>query len=250
MSRRASARNPKRRHSLRLAFERLDPEPIISELEPLVTEARRARLQHVLGERLEAVTVVMDAPHDPHNGAAVLRSCDAFGVYQVHVVERRESFEVANAVAKGAERWVDTIPHLNVADALAALTRSGHTLVGTHPEGELRPEQLAGIERLALVMGNEHDGICDELDAACERRVRVPMRGFVESLNVSVTAAILLSHATAGRPGDLPDLVQRRLYARALTLTVPRALDVLEARGLRLQLPSRATGAERPDLPT
>ena len=203
-------------------------------LEPLATEARRARLLDVIAGRLQSVTVAMDAPHDPHNGAAVMRSCDAFGVHRVHVVERVEAFSASGAVAKGAERWVDVIPHRDVPSAVEHLRQSGHVLVGTHPEGDKTPDDLASIPRLALVMGNEHDGICDELAAACEAQVRVPMRGFVESLNVSVTAAILLSHATRHRRGDLPPPAQRRLYARGLALSVPRALDVLAANGIEL----------------
>ena len=237
----ATARLPRRatspglRQPLRRAFEQLaDPQPVIDVLEPLATEERRARLLEVIAGRLESVTVAMDAPHDPHNGAAVMRSCDAFGVYRLHVVERTESFSASGAVAKGAERWVDVIPHRDVTSAVETLRDTGHVLVGTHPEGERTPDELASIPRLALVMGNEHDGICEELAAACDVRVRVPMRGFVESLNVSVTAAILLSHATQRRRGDLPALAQRRLYARGLALSVPRALDVLAAHGIEL----------------
>lgn len=228
------ARNPRQRQSLRQAFASLDPEPVIAILEDLVTPARRARITEVLEARLDAVTVVMDAPHDPHNGAAILRSCEAFGVYTVHVVERSEPFIASNAVSKGTERWVDIITHANVNGAVESIAETGHVLVGTHPEGELLPEQLAEIPKLALVMGNEHDGICEELAAACSQRVRVPMRGFVESLNVSVTAAILMSYATSARSGDLPEPHKRRLYARALTLTVPRALEVLAARGISI----------------
>ncbi|HHH29475.1 MAG TPA: TrmH family RNA methyltransferase [Polyangiaceae bacterium] len=229
------ATSPGLRQPLRQVFETLDdPEPVIAVLEPLAREERRARLQQVIAERLDSVTVAMDAPHDPHNGAAVMRSCDAFGVYRIHVVERVEAFSASGAVAKGSERWVDVVPHRDVASAVESLRRSGHVLVGTHPDGERTPDELASIPRLALVMGNEHDGICEELAAACEERVRVPMRGFVESLNVSVTAAILLSHATQRREGDLPTLTQRRLYAKGLTLSVPRALDVLAARGIEL----------------
>ncbi|MEZ4442023.1 MAG: RNA methyltransferase [Polyangiaceae bacterium] len=231
---RRSAVSPRRRTWLRELFDRIDPEPVIAALEDLATPARCERLRHVFDQRIESVTVVMDAPHDPHNGAAVLRSCDAFGVYRIHVVERSEPFCASGAVAKGTERWVDAVSHPTAADAIARLRHEGYRLVGTHPEGELTPQALRNVERLALVMGNEHDGICEELNAACEARVRVPMRGFVESLNVSVTAAILLSQAAGDRPGDLPPERRRQLYARGLLMSVPRALDVLEARGIHL----------------
>lgn len=225
-------RRRSRQARLRDYFEGCDPEPIVAILEPLATEARRARLQGVFAERIGSVTLVMDAPHDPHNGAAVMRSCDAFGVPTIHVVERVAPFEASGAVAKGTERWVDVVGHGDVPSAVTALHEGGFELVGTHPEGELVPSDLAAVPRLALVMGNEHDGICEALAAACTRRVRVPMRGFVESLNVSVSAAILLARATEGRAGDLSPLRRRRLYARGLAHSVPRALDILAAHGI------------------
>ncbi|MEM1034339.1 MAG: RNA methyltransferase [Myxococcota bacterium] len=229
-----SARNPRVRTQLRGALEHRDVAPILEILGPMVTEARRERLTRVIAGRIAAVTLVMDAPHDPHNGAAVVRSCDAFGVHQIHVVERREAFTASTAVAKGTERWVDVMAHRDTPSAVATLERRRFTLVGTHPEGRLVPTELPDISRLALVMGNEHDGISADLAAACHHRVRVPMRGFVESLNVSVTAAILLQHATAGRAGDLDEEARQRLLARYLVLSVPRALDILDASGIRL----------------
>jgi tRNA (guanosine-2'-O-)-methyltransferase len=102
-------------------------------------------------------------------------------------------------------------------------------LVATHPAGELAPEDLAAVPRLALVLGNEREGIDPEIEAACSQRVQVPMRGFVESLNVSVTAAILLHAATRARTGDLDAATRRRLYARGLYLSVPQAAKVLAA---------------------
>jgi len=209
-----------------------DSEIIIRILEPLATPERRQRIQQVLAARLEAVTLILDSPHDPHNAAAVLRSCDAFGVSRVHVVERHEAFLASHAVAKGSERWVETVVHPNAASALAATRASGHRLIATHPTGELEPSELASVPRLALVIGNEHGGIEPDLSAACHSRVRVPMRGFVESLNLSVSAAILLCFATAGRPGDLPVAEQRKLYARGLVQSVPRAEDILRASGV------------------
>lgn len=223
-------RIPARRDPLRRAFESVDAERVISVLEPLCTDDRRRRLSQVLDDRLASVTVVMDAPHDPHNGAAVMRSCDAFGVQHLHIVERTEAFAANTAVAKGTEQWVDVFHHASARDAIAAV--EGFTLVATHPEGELLPHELGKLPNVAIVMGNEHDGICAELRAACTSSVRIPMRGFVESLNVSVSAATLLAYATSGRSGDFGPNERRRLYARWLTLSVPRALDVLDARGI------------------
>jgi tRNA (guanosine-2'-O-)-methyltransferase len=208
-----------------------DPEQVVRALEPLVTEARRARLADVIARRLSSVAVVLDEPYDPHNGAAVVRSCEAFGVQSVHVVERAGTpFAVASSVARGAEKWVDLFFHADHAALFAWASGAGTTLVAAHAEGELVPEDLAGIPRMALVLGNERDGISDRVLAGCTARVRVPMRGFAESLNMSVTAAILLQAATRGRSGDLGADARMRLYARGLYLSVPHAQDVLAAR--------------------
>ncbi len=204
------------------------PERVVRVLEPLVTEDRRARLLEVIGMRLASVAVVFDRPYDPHNGAAVLRSCEAFGVQRLHVVEREGTpFAVARSVARSAEKWVDVTCHASAASVVTWSRASATPLVATHPDGEIAPDDLARMPRLALVLGNEREGIHTDLAAACSARVRVPMRGFVESLNVSVSAAILLYAATRGRPGDLPADARTRLYARGLYLTVPRAEEIL-----------------------
>ena len=203
---------------------------IIAALDPLVTDRRRARIQEVLSRRLASVTVVVDALHDPHNGAAIVRSCDAFGVQTIHAVERNEPIAFGREVARGSQKWVDLVRHQGGEPCVASLRASGHELVATHPEGELVPEDLARIPKVAIVLGNERSGIAEEIRSACTRSVRVPMVGFVESLNVSVTAAILLFAATRGRTGDLDEARKRSLFARALWLTVPRAQDVLAAR--------------------
>jgi len=208
--------------------ERHDPARVVRLLEPLVLDRRAERLRGVIDRRLSSVQVVFDAPHDPHNGAAVVRSCEAFGVQFVHVVERKEPFLAAPSVARGAEKWVDLRRWSRVEDAVANMREQGLELVAADPNGELDPHELAAIPRLALVLGNERDGIAAELAAACDRRVRVPMRGFVESLNVSVSAAILLAQATYGRKGDLSPEDRLRLYARGLYLTVDKADQVLK----------------------
>lgn len=216
------------------AIERLDAAAVCRILEPFATLPRRERVLAVLASRLDSVTVLMDAPHDPHNGGAVIRSCDAFGVQRLHVVERKETFLAARSVSRGSQQWVDVQTYTRPADAIARLRASGHELVATHPEGELLPSDLAAIPRLALVLGNERDGITEELTAACGRSVRVPMRGFAESLNVSVTGAILLRCATEGRPGDLSETDVAFFYARALVLTLPHSAEMLAAHGIEI----------------
>jgi tRNA (guanosine-2'-O-)-methyltransferase len=203
---------------------------VIRVLEPLVTEERRARLERVIAQRLGSVAVLLDGPYDPHNGAAIVRSCEAFGVQRLHVVERPDTpFVVARSVARGAQKWIDVVCHAGATTAIEWARSTGLPLVAAHPEGDLAPDDLGEMPRVGVVLGNEREGIRDELARACSARVRVPMRGFVESLNVSVTGAILLHAATRSRPGDLDEADRTRLYARGLLLSVPRALDILAA---------------------
>ncbi len=207
--------------------EQLDPARVIEVLERFVSDERRERLKEILSKRLDSVSVLFDAPHDPHNGAAVIRSAEAFGVQTIHVVERREKFLTAGTVSRSAEKWVDVVAHADSEGALAALRAKGMKLVGAHPNGKLRPSDLGNIPKVAIVLGNERDGIAEDLSNACDEFVRVPMRGFIESLNVSVTAAILLHAATSDREGDLSPKDRERLYARGLYFTVQRADEIL-----------------------
>jgi tRNA (guanosine-2'-O-)-methyltransferase len=216
------------------ALGQTDATPVARALENLVTDARRERILEVIERRIGSVTVVLDSFHDPHNGAAILRSCDAFGIGSVHAVESVEPLLASNEVARGSQRWVEVERYGWAADCAAVIRAGGFELVATHPDGELEPSALSAIPRLALVMGNERAGISPGLREHCHKTVRIPMRGFAESLNVSVTAAILLFHATAGRPGDLTESEKMRLFARALVLTVARAPEILAAEGIHL----------------
>ena len=207
---------------------------VTSALEPLLAPARRERLRRVLAARIDSVTLLMDAPHDPHNGAAVLRSAEAFGVQEIHVVPRGEPFLASNKIARGTQRWVDTVQHASPQSAIAALRARSYTLVATDPTGTLMPEDLATIPRVCLILGNERDGICEQLTRAADGSVRIPMRGFVESLNVSVSAAILLAAATEGRAGDLHPERADEIYARWLYRATPNAARVLAALAARL----------------
>jgi tRNA (guanosine-2'-O-)-methyltransferase len=208
-------------------------EEVVSALEPLAEDRRKARILGVVERRVGSVTVLMDMPRDPHNAAAVVRSADAFGVPEMHVVLRDEAFLVGHRVAQGTERWVDVVSHGSPDEAVRSLRSRSFRLIATHPNGALVPEDLRHVERVCLVLGNEHDGISEELARAADDSVRIPMRGFVESLNLSVAAAVLLNAALAGRPGDLAPAEARRWYAVGLLRSVPRAEEILAALAAR-----------------
>lgn len=216
------------RLATRIVRGEVDAEFVIEVLEPYATERRRERLQRVFADRLDSVTVVMDDICDPHNGAALVRTCEAFGVARIHLIQQGAQFLAHAGVARGTHKWVQVESHGSAEDCVRTLKAQGMTLVAAHPKGDLEASDLATLPRVALVLGNEHEGIEPTLERACDHGVRVPMRGFAESLNVSVSGGILLAYAVHGRAGDLPEEQRRRLYARGLAVTVPNASALLE----------------------
>jgi tRNA (guanosine-2'-O-)-methyltransferase len=207
---------------------------VVAALDPLLTDERRTRIQQVLAGRSRAVTAVLDGLLDPHNVSAVLRSADALGVEQVHLIERPERFRVSPRVSQGAYRWVGVTRHASERACVDALRARGHRIFVATMDGKVRPEALATEPRPALVFGNEHTGVSDSLRDLADGTFAIPMCGFVQSLNVSVAAAISLFAAMSGRPGDLEEDAAEDLRARYCMQSVPLA-EAIVAEYLRRQ---------------
>jgi tRNA (guanosine-2'-O-)-methyltransferase len=204
-----------------------DPEFVVAALAPLLTEERIARIEATLSRRMRCVVPVLDAVDDPHNVAAVLRSADAFGVQEVHLVEGAQPFMSSRRVTQGAERWLDLMRHASPQACAAALRARGFQIYEASMGGDVAPEQLGSVEKLAFVFGNEQSGVGQAFTALCDGRCTIPMAGFAQSLNVSVAAAIMLYGATRGRAGDLSERDRLELRARFMLLSVPRAEQVV-----------------------
>lgn len=216
-------------------FERALPGPspgwtaegVISVLGGMALPERIARMERVLAHRTQDVTVALDDPYDPHNVSAVLRTCDAFGIQDVHVLRAKTELLATNKITKGSHRWVDLFHHPDGARGVRRLKTAGYQVLVTHPEGELIPDDLKRIPRIALVFGNEHEGVSDEVAREASGTVRISMCGFVESLNLSVSAAILLHAATENRTRGLGPEARMNLLARWLRHSVPRSTEIL-----------------------
>jgi tRNA (guanosine-2'-O-)-methyltransferase len=167
-----------------------------------ITPERRARLGKVLSQRTRRLTVVLEDVRQSHNVSAVLRSCDAFGIQDVHVLEPVESFDPSTRVALGSQRWL-TIRREPGEDAIrrgiAGLKHSGYRIVATvPPNDEAVPFDKLEFDRpIAVVFGNEKEGISSEMAAAADVLTTIPMCGFVESLNISVAAALLVQNLSS-----------------------------------------------------
>ena len=168
-----------------------------------VSRERTDRIEGVLANRTRHVTVVLEDLFHGQNGGAVLRSCECFGIQDVHIIAQRCSFRIAKSVAAGAAKWLtlrlfDADHHEGVGACVGALHRAGYRLAATTARADAVPiDQLELGERVALCFGNEREGLSSELLDAADVAVTVPMGGFTESLNVSVAAALCLRTLTS-----------------------------------------------------
>jgi tRNA (guanosine-2'-O-)-methyltransferase len=199
------------------------PETVCAALEPMLTEARRRKIAEVIAARSNSVVPVLDGLIDPHNVAAVLRSAEAFGLQEVHLVRSPQPFLASQRVAQGTQRWVDVVEHASEADCVAGLRARGYRVYVAAMDGDVPPDGLATMPRVAIVFGNEHAGVSDALRQLADGAYTIPMRGFVQSLNVSVAAALTMFAAMRGRPGDLSSEQRLLLRARFCMASVPHA---------------------------
>jgi tRNA (guanosine-2'-O-)-methyltransferase len=201
------------------------PDDVIAVLGPMLSDERREKIDAVLAARLGSVTVALENLHDPHNGAAVIRSVEACGLGEIHVAETNERFTFSSKVTQGCEKWV-AIHRAPDFDALAArLGERGFLLYAAVPGGTLALEEIDVTRPAALVFGNEHAGLTGSAQRACHGTFGIPMHGFTQSFNLSVSAAVAV-HRTAARrrehlgaPGDLDAVAQNRLRARFYALS-------------------------------
>jgi tRNA (guanosine-2'-O-)-methyltransferase len=243
------------------------PAEVIAALAPQVTAARLARLASVAAQRTAYLAAALERFHDRHNVAACVRTADALGLAALDIIpaerpgerpprdpllaadERGHDLDGAGSVptiAFRTDRWVDLVEHSSLEDAAAALRQRGHRIAvtalgaagGARP---LTPDEVPLDRPIAVVFGNERDGVSREALDAADLLVAIPMRGFVASLNVSVAFAMVMgrlrdrldAEVAAGTRG-LATAEQETLVARWLRASVPHAEALLARRGADL----------------
>lgn len=163
-----------------------------------ITDHKKSVMEKVLAHRTRFMTVVLEDIFKPHNASAVLRTCDCFGIQDVHVIEKVNVYKVNPFVTRGASQWIDLYKYHNkegsaVQDCFTALRQKGYKIYGTSPSpGSISIYDLEPDEKIALVFGNEHEGISAEVQENVDGLVHIPMLGFTESFNISVAASISL----------------------------------------------------------
>jgi tRNA (guanosine-2'-O-)-methyltransferase len=207
---------------------------VVEGIGPFLSDTRRAAIERVLSARLGSIHVAVERPEDPYNAAAVVRTAEALGVLNVHVVAAPDGALHARKTTQGAFNWLHTKHHAELGALLNVLQSASVRLFGAAPGAERTLEELPVDAPFCLLFGNEASGLTREALAACELSFRIPTLGMSESLNLSVSAAIALYAATRARrlhlgaQSDLSDsetLRERaRYYARSVDIRILQAL--------------------------
>ena len=159
-----------------------------------ITPERLERIRSVLAHRQKDVTLVMDNIWDPHNVSAILRSCDAFGLHRVHLYYTVEKWpDLGKKSSASAKKWIERVRHDNAAEMLSEFSANGVQVIRTGFSGTAKPLYDFDFTRpTAVILSNEHRGASQELVDAVPEELYIPMQGMVQSLNVSVAAAVIL----------------------------------------------------------
>ena len=182
----------------------------IAFVQEYVQEERIEKFHQVLQERTKYITVVLEDIIQSQNASAVIRSCDCFGIQDAHIIENEYDYTINPLVLKGANQWVNIHKYNqkenNTLDCLNMLKTKGYRIVATSPHtNEVNLDELdISKGKIALVMGNEREGISDIVKDHADEFVKIPMVGFSESFNISVSTAICLNQITTQlRKSDL-----------------------------------------------
>lgn len=164
-------------------------------LENILTENRRNKFLKVLETRTKHFTVVVEDIFQMHNASAVMRSCEVFGIQELHVIEQRYGKSIDKEIAMGAQKWVDINTFDSVSNCIKTIKSKGYQIIATTPhENDCLLEDFDISKPSALFFGTERDGLSQEILECADGFLKIPMVGFTESLNISVSAAIIIQN--------------------------------------------------------
>lgn len=208
----------------------------------LLTPERARKYRQVLARRSQRLVIVVENCTDPHNATAIVRTCDAFGLSRVFVTTSKETFKINPKVSQGSHYYVDVVVHRDITAAYAQLRAEGYRILVTDLKADavVGPDALKPLlaqQPLALVFGNESDGVSAEASAQADGCFLIPMVGFPQSLNLSVSVATTVytlrgEALAANAPGDLTPAQQTALYDTWLRRHKGEVVDRVLARDI------------------
>jgi len=171
---------------------------VLSEFYKIITPNKVGMFERIAPQRSRHLVVGLENIQQDHNASAIMRSMDCLGFQELHLIEKNNSYQFQRDIALGAARWLDVVQHQEgpepVLDAIAQLKNKGYRIVATSPHHKAVTPQTIDISRpIALFFGAEKHGISEELLHNADELLHIPMHGFTESFNLSVSAAIVLS---------------------------------------------------------
>jgi len=171
---------------------------LLNYLESYITENRKQRFNSVLSNRTRHFTVATEDVYQLHNTSAVMRTCDVFGVQELSIIEERNVKKIDREIARGAQKWVDLNRFNAVKDCISYMKNEGYQIVATTPHNnDCLLQDFDISKKSCFFFGRETEGLSQDVISAADCFLKIPMVGFTESLNVSVSAAIILQHVTA-----------------------------------------------------
>ncbi|MCF6280112.1 MAG: RNA methyltransferase [Flavobacteriaceae bacterium] len=168
---------------------------------PMLSDRRKDLFDVILSQRTRHFTVILEDLYQKHNTSAIVRSCDVFGIQDVHIIENKYKSYMSNQVGKGSQKWLDFSRYrkkqINTQDCIDTIKNQGYQLIVTSPHNDSCLLQNFDItKKSAFVFGVEKTGVSEMMMSQADGFLKIPMVGFTESLNVSVAAAITLQSVT------------------------------------------------------
>jgi tRNA (guanosine-2'-O-)-methyltransferase len=175
-------------------MENLD---LLTYLEEFLSENRKQRFLEVLARRTKHFTIAVEDVFQMHNTSAVMRSCEVFGIQELNIVEQRFGKSIDKQIAMGAQKWVDIFEHASSQACIDSLRQKGYQIIATTPHNDSCTIENFDISKpSALFFGTEKEGLSEEVMQQADGFLKIPMVGFTESLNISVSAAIIIQDIT------------------------------------------------------
>ncbi|WCM42857.1 RNA methyltransferase [Flavobacterium sp. CBA20B-1] len=169
----------------------------LSYLEGFITKNRMLGFERVLAQRTNHFCVAVEDVYQLHNTSAVMRSCEVFGIQNLHIIEQKFSKTIDKQIAMGAEKWVDINSHSTTQNCIDAIKQKGYQIVATTPHKDaFLLDDFDVTKPSAIFFGTEKDGLSPEIMDQADTFIKIPMCGFTESLNISVSAAIIINNIT------------------------------------------------------
>lgn len=162
-----------------------------------LSENRKDRFEEILNERTRHFAIALEDIFQSHNASAVVRSADCFGIQDIYTVETMNSFVPSKGVSKGAIKWINITSFNNYNESYKNLKEKGYQIVATTPHtNDCNLEDFDITKKSVFFFGSEKEGICQETIDNADVFLKIPMQGFTESLNISVSAAIVMQRLT------------------------------------------------------